>query len=328
MKALNILSDMRYYKILKEDPTQSFVRDYHHMIKEAYERNILNKTEKRFLSNPAPTMALFYHLPKVHKNCEKPPGRPIISGIGSLTCHLSHYIDLFLQDLVKSLPSYLRDSTQLIEELRDIEWEDNYSFILLDVNSLYSNIDHEMGVNAVGFYLAKTEMLPEQRDFLLKGLKFILEHNVFIFEGVLYLQLLGTAMGTRVAPSFANLFMGRFESSSSLSKPVFYDKIRLYKRFIDDLIIIWKGTEEEAAQFIKELNNNTWGITFTSQINKEKMVFLDLEISHSGRIEKKSGPVLHTRFNVAQNLRQGEFKRNLAQYYTLGRLIFLFSVPQ
>ncbi|XP_077137274.1 uncharacterized protein LOC143799701 [Ranitomeya variabilis] len=103
-------------------------------IQEAYERNILNNTEKRFLSNPAPTMALFYHLPKLHKNCEKPPGRPIISGIGSLTCHLSHYIDLFLQDLVKSLPSYLRDSTQLIEELRDIEWEDNYSFISLDVH--------------------------------------------------------------------------------------------------------------------------------------------------------------------------------------------------
>ncbi|CAJ0940373.1 unnamed protein product [Ranitomeya imitator] len=44
-----------------------------------------------------------------------------------------------------------------------------------------------------------------------------------------------------------------------------------------------------------------------------------------GRIEKKSGPVLHTRFSVAQNLRQGELKRNLPQYYTLGRLSLIFN---
>lgn len=39
--------------------------------------------------------------------------RPIISGVNSITCNLSHYVDLYLQDHVKVLDSYLRDSDNL-----------------------------------------------------------------------------------------------------------------------------------------------------------------------------------------------------------------------
>ncbi|CAH2301946.1 Hypothetical predicted protein, partial [Pelobates cultripes] len=42
----------------------------------------------------------FYYLPKIHKRLENPPGRPIISGIGSLTSNISQYVDFFLQQRV------------------------------------------------------------------------------------------------------------------------------------------------------------------------------------------------------------------------------------
>ena len=45
--------------------------------------------------------------------------------------------------------------------------------------------------------------------FLLAMVMLVLSCN--LFDGVLFLQLFGVAMGTRVAPTFACLFMGWLE---------------------------------------------------------------------------------------------------------------------
>ena len=41
--------------------------------------------------------------------------------------------------------------------------------------------------------------------------KLILENNYFEFEDKIYHQKLGTAIGTKFAPSFANIFMSKLE---------------------------------------------------------------------------------------------------------------------
>jgi hypothetical protein len=38
-------------------------------------------------------------------------------------------------------------------------------------------------------------------------MRIILEHNIFEFADKMYKQVCGTAMGTKFAPSFANIFM-------------------------------------------------------------------------------------------------------------------------
>ena len=48
-------------------------------------------------------------------------------------------------------------------------------------------------------------------SFLLTLVMLVLSCNFFVFDGVLFLQLFGVAMGTRVAPTFACLFMGWLE---------------------------------------------------------------------------------------------------------------------
>ena len=53
----------------------------------------------------------FYLLPQIHKINN--PGRPIVSACSCLTEHISEYLDVFLQPLVQSLPTFLKDSTQL-----------------------------------------------------------------------------------------------------------------------------------------------------------------------------------------------------------------------
>ena len=53
---------------------------------------------------------------------------------------------------------------------------------------------------------------------LLGLLKLVLTKNNFMFNGNNYLQVQGTTMGTRLAPCFANLYMGYFEEEDIMHK--------------------------------------------------------------------------------------------------------------
>ncbi|KAL8585967.1 hypothetical protein ACOMHN_059403 [Nucella lapillus] len=53
-----------------------------------------------------------------------------------------------------------------------------------------------------------------------------------------------TAMGTPLAPSAANLFMGWLEQQLLKKSPVPIN-IDTWKRFIDDIFLLWTGSEEE-----------------------------------------------------------------------------------
>ena len=46
-----------------------------------------------------------------------PPGRPIASGIGTLTEYVSAFVDRELQPLLANIPSYIKDTTDLLIKL-------------------------------------------------------------------------------------------------------------------------------------------------------------------------------------------------------------------
>ena len=60
----------------------------------------------------------------------------------------------------------------------------------------------------------------------------ILKNSHFEFKGQHFLQKQGTAMGTRMASPYANLFMGTFESDALEKAPY---KTLVWWRFIDDI---------------------------------------------------------------------------------------------
>ena len=71
----------------------------------------------------------FYQLFKVHKKHnppELPPGRPIISGCGSITEKISLFVDHHAKDLVNSLPSYLQDTPDLLRHIEDLNTSTYY----------------------------------------------------------------------------------------------------------------------------------------------------------------------------------------------------------
>lgn len=56
------------------------------------------------------------------------------------------------------------------------------------------------------------------------------------------------------------------------------DNIIFYKRYIDDLIFIWKGSDECFKDFTGYLNDNEWGLTFSGDISPTHIHFLDITL--------------------------------------------------
>ena len=93
-----------------------------------------------------------------------------------------------------------------------------------------------------------TEASPIPTSILCKLFDIVLKCNVFSFNGRAYQQIQGMAMGTRMAPSYANLFMDRFERAFLAQEPI---QPLVWKRYIDDILCIWTGSRSE-RQFSRQ----------------------------------------------------------------------------
>ena len=61
------------------------------------------------------------------------------------------------------------------------------------------------------------------KEFILDGIKFILENNIFCFSDTFYRQEKGTAMGTKFAPVYATLTIGYLEEKLNTIIETNYD---------------------------------------------------------------------------------------------------------
>ena len=111
-----------------------------------------------------------------------------------------------------------------------------------------------------------------------------------------FLQVGGTAMGTRVASTLANMFMGDFER-----KHIYTYRLqpRIWVRFIDDIFLLWTHGQMELDLFIQHLNRAHQNITFTSEISETQVPFLDTLVIKSGASLRTD---LYTKPTDANNL--------------------------
>ena len=128
------LRDGRFYQKIDNDPTPTLTNKLKHLINER-QPNLQNDVLKLIPTHPRP--ATFYTIPKVHKLpnlvetiCHSsnpdnfiieaqrlninPPGRLIVSGIGTLTEYVSAFVDRVLQPLLANIHSYIKDTTDFL----------------------------------------------------------------------------------------------------------------------------------------------------------------------------------------------------------------------
>ena len=114
--------------------------------------------------------------------------------------------------------------------------------VTLDVSSLYTNIPHKDGLDACRGFLnniSASNELPV--NSVLKLIQLVLENNHFRFNKENYIQKMGTAMGSPMAPAYASLFMGKLEQEFLESRDLVPS---LWLRFLDDIFMVWDHSLE------------------------------------------------------------------------------------
>ena len=87
-------------------------------------------------------------------------------------------------------------------------------------------------------------------------------------------------MGAAYAPSYAGLFLGLWEENYIYSQHnTFLDKIKWYGRYIDDLFLIFTGSEQELIDFHNYINSTNENLRLSLEYSKKEINFLDIKIS-------------------------------------------------
>ncbi|CAJ0916648.1 unnamed protein product [Ranitomeya imitator] len=104
-----------------------------------------------------------------------------------------------------------------------------------------------------------------------------------------YLQIRGTAMGSNVAPPYANCYMADFEESQIYPHPLFRDHVLVWKRYIDDVFCIWGGSLEALAFFFDWLNT-AWPVPLLSDSHIRRCFFVPYDHTVYSIILQYDGP--------------------------------------
>ncbi len=274
------LSNGNFYKPIDQPPLTVRSR-LTQLIDHLKKRKFINVREHAFFvpNDSCSDTRHFKLLPKLHKvrwpDPYMPPGRPIVSDVGSITRNVGDLVDHFLQPLCKKLASHLKDTQHLIAIIRNTTPSSGAILFTLDVESLYTNIPIGEGLAAVSSAFLRH---PDQKRpdlTLLSLLRIILGSNNFSFQGQEWLQTHGVAMGKPFGGSFANLFMGQWEERalSSFSHPT-----SLWVRYQDDVFGVWEHGADLLQDFLKHLNGRHPSIKLSLQFGPS-VNFLDLRIS-------------------------------------------------
>ena len=303
-----ILNDEVYYTKLNTSPEKELKLKY----KKFFQKFKSQMTEKEFdyLLNFEVKTSNFYGLPKVHKSkqinekCKSANSgyveipdkisdlklRPIVAGPSCHTHRLSNLIDILLRPYTEHVTSYLRDTTDFLNNLPNTIPK-NTILTSFDIEALYSNIPHKLGLEAIKYWIEKYPNTLNSRfskEFILDGIKFILENNIFCFNDTFYRQEKGTAMGTKFAPVYATLTIGYLEEKLYAIIETKYDTEfqrylkKYWKRFLDDCFVPWTKSEEDLIKFHSVLNNLHNDIRFTLEYDQNEQPFLDVMVRNKG----------------------------------------------
>ncbi|EYC13444.1 hypothetical protein Y032_0044g997 [Ancylostoma ceylanicum] len=227
------------------------------------------KTASRFWTN-YPEVPTYYSLVKTHKldqsvdlsemDISKLKTRPIISSCGGPADRISWLLEKLLSPLLRYVGSHIVNSNEFIEAIQQCQVPNSACYVSFDAVSLYTNINNDTGIKSLLELLSNHGKEVSLCGFSASDVEILLEAaldcNVFRFNNNFYAQKRGLAMGMRIAPLLAIIYLDHIEKASLTQG------ILLYKRFIDDVFVIG-SSHAELTTTLANLNSKDVNIKFT-----------------------------------------------------------------
>ena len=110
-------------------------------------------------------------------------------------------------------------------------------------------------------------------------------------------------MGTKMAVSFANIFMAEIETNSTQSRI----KPSVWKHYIDGVFSLWDVNRTEIDFFIEQANKFHPTIKFTADISNKEITFLDTVVYIGDRFQKESILDIRTHYKPTETFQYTHF---------------------
>ena len=190
-------------------------------------------------------------------------------------------MDFHLKPLAQQVKSFVKDTNDFLRKISALpEVDENVLLCTVDVVGLYPSIPHVDGLEALRLALNGRDDQSISTESLVELAQCVLENNVFEHDGNIYRQKQGTAIGTKMAPNYAILFMAALEEKFLDSSPL---KPKLWLRYIDDIFFLWEHGEEALKIFLQQLNEAHPTVKFTADYSYDSINFLDVKVSRNGK---------------------------------------------
>ena len=249
------------------------------------------------LSPKSSRLAHLYGPPKTHKaNLSM---RPILSATGTYNFNLAKWLEEKLKPL--SVNEYtITDVFDFADEIRSSPMNEEDILVSYDVTALFTNVPLSETIDILvdkaftNDWFNQTYDLNLEKEELTQLLEVATTNQLFQFDGQLYEQTDGVAMGSPLGPLMANVFMCHLEDKHARDGMV----PSLYKRYIDDTLARMPNTDA-AADFLATLNGLHPSLKFTMELPSENTIpFIGIQIIKNGteletRKPTNTGLLLH-----------------------------------
>ena len=235
-----------------------------------------------------PRFGIPYGLCKVHKqlvdNC--PHFRPIMSAMKTPTYKLAKFLVPLLEPITTNMYT-IKSSFEFSKEIAN--QNPGLFMASLDVEPLFTNIPLEetKSVCCDSLFSNNAKVNNINRIDFEKLLRAALQNNIFNFEGKMYKQIDGVAMGSPLGLTLTNAFLC-FHEQIWLNECPDEFKPAYYRRYVDEIFVFFRFSYY-LDKFKNYLNSKHRNIRFTCEKkHNNSMPFLDVLITRASNGSKTS----------------------------------------
>ena len=181
-------------------------------------------------------------------------------------CHI--YIYIYTHTHI----SYIWDTQDLLDKQHALYLLPFDSICTVDVTTPYPSIPHDDGLANLRNALLENSITTVAISCMCDMTELVLKRNVFEFNKEYFIQCSVTTIGTKLSPSYPNLFLSIFECELLDQYPI---KPSICLRYIDDIFMIWNESEDKLKDFFTYINMVNPAIQFTHAYSSKSVNSMD-----------------------------------------------------